>query len=1009
MPRQRRLRVVADEGSGADPLDATSRPDALAALLRSHRDAAQLTQEQLAERAGLSVRTVSDLERGVHARARRSTLEQLARALRLSRIDAGRLAAVGSGDHPSPARFPVSLQAPPRQLPLVGREAACSRFRDIWARVRAGGRGALLFTGEAGIGKSRLLAELAREVAAERAVVLAGRCDEGVSVPYRVLVDAVRPHVRADELADLLAGVGPGAEYLALAAPELASSVAPPAAEVDRDVSRTRLLDAAARLIAIVAGRDPVLLVVDDLHAADPSTLGVLRHLVRLDRQEPFLLLGAYRSTEVGTDHPLTEVYEDLHRHRLFARVDLAGLDAAALGELVEQYTGERPGSSLCEALHRHTGGNPFFVEEILDNLSEQELPLADALSGVPDGARDVVRSRARRLSSDARAALEVAAVAGPTFERRVVAHIAGPGALEGLDEAIASGFVYAHGEEHTFRHGVVRAALLQDLGSRETASLHWRIGEVLELVHATDVDRRLAEIAHHLRLGVSVGDAEKASAFLERLGEQQFRALALDEAVDSLAAAAELAPMDGPRAGRRIRILELLAETHFWRDDPDAMRAAALAAAQLARRCGTAEDLARTAIVAARWNRAGELRHEIVDMLDEAAGRLGAGDSGLKSQVLSLRAYVLQGAARGFDTRSIASEAEAMARRCDDVEAITMALLVQTYTEAGTADLQRYRRVVDELEHSAARVARHDHRRQYRAFMLRARGPLLVASGDRAGYEATRAELGVMAREMRAKYVRSQLYSWDSAIAMAEARFASAHQLTESALAAWDARPDARRVHLVQSAAAGLERGDHAQVAAQIEPLVADSESSIGYAWRGVLAACLAAMGEVEDALRLVEVLAADGFRDLAADHQRPHALRWLCESIALLDASPAARALLPFVEPYSGQLLVGPGLTTVECAADRALAQLLTVLDRPEEADRRYERAIELESRLGLTALATRTEAWRTTTRLRRTRGDAADTRALARSIGTRAEQLGMPGLAATCLEMSAPGGVA
>jgi hypothetical protein len=324
------------------------------------------------------------------------------------------------------------------------------------------------------------------------------------------------------------------------------------------------------------------------------------------------------------------------------------------------------------------------------------------------------------------------------------------------------------------------------------------------------------------------------------------------------------------------------------------------------------------------------------------------------------MRAYVLQGAGRGFDTRTVAADAEAMARRCDDADSLTMALLVRTYAEAGGPAVDRARAIVAELETAAARVSRRDHREQYTSFALRARAQVQLAGGDGIGFAATRRELGAVVDRMRASYVRGQTLQWDAAIAIAEGAFARATDLTTQALATWDARPDAFRVHRIQMGEIALELGDHEAVVPAIEEFVAGDASSGGFAWRAGLATSLAVMGRRDEARRRLEDLGTAAFRGLAADHQRPVALRWLAEGIAMLDLADLAADLLPIVEPYAGTLFVGPAVSTVEGAADRALGQLLMVLGRHADAGRRFEAAAALERQLGFTALETRTRYW-------------------------------------------------
>jgi hypothetical protein len=212
--------------------------------------------------------------------------------------------------------------------------------------------------------------------------------------------------------------------------------------------------------------------------------------------------------------------------------------------------------------------------------------------------------------------------------------------------------------------------------------------------------------------------------------------------------------------------------------------------------------------------------------------------------------------------------------------------------------------------------------------------------------------------------------------------------------------RPDALRVFAVQSAAAGLERAEHAHVLPQVEQLVGGEATSLGYAARALLAAGLATTGSRHEARRRLDALAADGFAGLFDDHLRPQALRWLCEAIVALGAADAATALLPVVEPYAGQLLVGPAVTTIDAAADRAIAQLLRASGRLDDAAQHYERAAALEAELGFTALELHTRRWWIA--LLRERGDPGDVAradAMAADVVARADALGLRTVADAC----------
>ncbi|HZP27439.1 MAG TPA: AAA family ATPase [Acidimicrobiia bacterium] len=968
--------------------------------LRARRIASHLSQEALAERAGVSVRTISDLERGIHLRPRRSTLDALARAFEVEAPAAARITAL-RGDGDPARRLPAHLWPRPDELPLVARDEALARARREWRRVRDGGRAAMAFVGEAGIGKSRVLAEIAAEVLADDAVVLAGRCD-GPSMPYGALVDALRPRLAGDMLDTLGSEIGAHSDHLALLLPELGSRTTAPAAHTDRDAGRARLLDAVDELIATIGAGSPVVLIVDDLHAADVSTLGVLRHLVRSSRPSPLFVLGAYRTAEAGA--ALTDLYEDLHRDRLLARIELSGLDRSDLRTLAEAHTGAQLADDVVDLLTLQTGGNPFFLEELLTSARERNASLAVVLEGVPQNVREVVRARVQRLSEHARHALDVAAVVGKTFDLGVMGQVVGADALAGLDEAATYGFVDRSGDQFAFRHAIVRAALLHDMRPHEVAAIHWRVGEALERLHAADLDSAASEIADHLQRGARAGDPAKAARYLERAGDLQFRSLALDEAVASFSGALELTSPGEPGNLRRMRLLELIAEIHFWRNDPDAMRAAALGAAELARESGSPDDLARTIVVAARWSRGGELDTRMLDLLDDALAGLAPTDHAARSQVLAMRAYTLQAAGCGFPTREIAEEAERTARRSGDAEALALTLLVRCYTEAGAPTVDHRLRIATDLERAAARVLREDHRQQYHSFALGARLQAQLAAGDLAGFAETRCELETIADQRRAPFLRSQLMFLDASLLLAEGKLDAAVERSSRALATWSARPDVLRVFAVQHAIAALERGEHASVLPTIDALSAGNVNSLGYAARALVAAALAASGDIDGARRRLDELAADGFDAFCDDHLRPQALRWLCEAVVSLRAEDHAATLLPIAEPYGGLLLVGPVAATIECGADRAIAQLFATLGHLEEAVGRYERAAALEAELGFTALALHTRRWLAEAiRDRDHDGDDERSRGLALDTGARARRIGMRALADACCRVT------
>jgi predicted ATPase len=244
------------------------------------------------------------------------------------------------GPAPDPAHIRLPLPRPLRvatEFPLVGRDPELARVRQLWAKRAHGPRFAIV-AGEAGIGKTRLAAELAVAVHGEGALVLYGRCDEGLAVPYQPWVEALRPVAEAVGLDRLRAEVGRLAPDLARLLPELDALGQPVSS--DPETERYTLFEAVTALIETATRAQRVLLVLDDLHWAAQPTLLMLRHLMRSERPLRALVLSTYRETELAPDHPLPRLLADLQRDASATTVRIGGLDERGIAALLEAAAG---------------------------------------------------------------------------------------------------------------------------------------------------------------------------------------------------------------------------------------------------------------------------------------------------------------------------------------------------------------------------------------------------------------------------------------------------------------------------------------------------------------------------------------------------------------------------------------------------------------------------------------------------------------------------------------------
>jgi DNA-binding SARP family transcriptional activator len=401
------------------------------------------------------------------------------------------------------------LAWPSRQRPAettgpgyFGREPEMSRLRARLADAAAGRGGVVLLAGEPGIGKSHALRQLAGGAQAGPAIVLAGRCAEGGwAPPFCAFAEAITGYgetVSPGRLRDDLGVTGSALVRIAPRLSDLLPGLAdPPALQPDEE--RFRLLDAVVRFLTALSARAVVLLILDDLQWADAGTAMMLRHVARSCAQRRLLVAGAYRTTEVATEGPLTDLLGAMQAEAGCTTVRLRALGAEAVGRLVAAEAGAPVSASLTTAIAAHTGGNPFFAKEMIRHLTEERALHADSsgelaaslpLVAVPEGVRQVLARRCARLPAAAsRLAESASGVAGPFLfpVAAAAADLGGDAALDALDGLLAAGLIRPGEalERYEFGHALVRQAIYDTLSPSRQARLHRRLAHALEEARA--------------------------------------------------------------------------------------------------------------------------------------------------------------------------------------------------------------------------------------------------------------------------------------------------------------------------------------------------------------------------------------------------------------------------------------------------------------------------------------------------------------------------------------------
>jgi DNA-binding CsgD family transcriptional regulator len=393
------------------------------------------------------------------------------------------------------------------RTPLVGREEELARIGEALERARSGNGSLLLVSGEAGVGKSRLAADIAADAGGP---VLRGAAVNGFTSPYGPIVAALRSQLRSDPQA--LADCGPLHPHLAVLLPELGE----PAAESDRATIFEAIRCAFAHLCAAQAA----VVVLDDLQWSDETTLELLAALASPLQEMPVLVIGIYRSDGLPRDHRLRWLRNEVRRGGRLQEVTLDPLDREATGALLGELLPEAPSPALLDAVHDRTMGSPFFTEELVTALtlrdslrpSRHGLELAERDEvPVPDTIREAVMISVSDLSPEARQAAETAAVIGPTLGLGIAAELA---PATGLAELIEIGLLEeSEPGQARFRHALAQEALYAEVPWMKRRELHGRLAAAIGAGEGSS-----AEAAVHW---LGAGDGPRAREALVQAGRE--------------------------------------------------------------------------------------------------------------------------------------------------------------------------------------------------------------------------------------------------------------------------------------------------------------------------------------------------------------------------------------------------------------------------------------------------------------------------------------------------------
>jgi len=871
-----------------------------------------------------------------------------------------------------------------------------------------GGRGRLfLVAGEPGIGKTWLAEHLATHAAEQGTRVLWGRCWEGTGAPpYWPWGQVIVGLTEGLDEQTLAAWLGAGADQVAQLVPGLGErlgmtttpTVDPPAS----DAARFGLFEAVTGLFRRAASVQPLLLVLDDLHAADEPSLLLLQFLARDLRGARLLVVGTYRDVETERSARTGggAVGELVREGQL---LNLRGLDRAAVQALIETLSGVTPSQARVAAVHATTEGNPLFVRETVRLLATQgALERPGRGLPIPGTIRAVIQHRLAPLSANAVQVLSAAAVVGREFDLALVGpacELPAERVLDGLSEAVVLGVVEVPGEEpgtvgaYRFSHSLIREVLYEQLPLPARTQLHRRVGEAIERQYGTGPGAHVTELARHFAEVAATGQAAKALVYARRAGERAMGMYAYEEAAAEYQRALHALQFAGPDEPLRCELLLRLGEAQARASNYHQAEESCLRAAEIARRLQAPEQLARAALgLGERQVEGGLVNRQLVALLQEALDSLPPDDSALRARLLARLSLELIFSDEPDRTRSLSLEAITIARRLADPAALRTALPTRWMAVWGPDGLAERSALGEEI----LRVARATGDRELELDGHANRAASSLESGDIRTVLAEIAAHARLAEELPVAIQRWAATTMRALRALLEGAFADAERLAEEAVSLQPSRPNVMFTHLVQMALLRWEQGRLEELRDRLQGIV-DRFPRADFA-RAWLSLADAEAGRGDDARR--------GLQSLVEQlPQRPRNGIWLpavalaCVLAARLEEPEAAGSLATILGPYAGHVVSFTASQPVAChgSAWFYLGLLATVTARWELAADHFEAALTAHDRLGARPWLARTRYEHA--RMLLARGQATDrNRALGLLDRARAtaDTLGMAALA-------------
>ena len=836
-----------------------------------------------------------------------------------------------------PSHPPSTTASTTANQTLLGRITEIERLQAILDDCLAGYAQIVLLTGSAGSGKTRLADEIAKLAQQRNAQVVWGQCREDSGAPaYWPWRQLLRTYLRDQNTATTI-----DSPELANLLPELfkqPDSVDNDSDSPDQAQSRFLLFHTVAELLAGSAQQLPLVLIFDDLHRADNPSLRLLEFIAAELGNQPILIIGTYRDTDVPPGHRFQETLSELSRLNNYQTIGLGNLDSTAVSDLVRQILSlpEDRLATVAQQVYERTEGHPLYLVETLRHLRQ-----GGANNELPTSLRAIISQRFAQLPAASVQTLQAAAVIGRRFELLPLSKILDSDidqTLQSLDPALLGLQIETleRPGHYQFSHALIRETLYDTLSGSERLHLHRSLAAVLE-----DADEEPAEIAYHYHQAAPLGVADKATHFSEQAALQAKRMLAYEEAARFYRQALNT-------ASKQQTPVLMFALGNVQLHAGESLQALATfdKTTELAERSGEFKLYAQAAmgIEEALW-RPGLPGDNAVRVLQQALTYITTSDTALNIylQCALVRAFYMIG--DDLKARELQQKTEVEARQHNNPVVLARSLLAGMFANQQPQYLPERLRKGEEAKQLAKtageQILYHD--------VLMWNVNDLLHAGDINTLNQTLAEQRALAKSHKQPFYQYYIILTHVTLALARGDFktSEARSLEALTLARWLPGQDLEGVHGMQMFCIRREQGRLRELAPVVEYFVNTTPDDA--TWQPGLALIYSELNQKDKAQALFDKLAKNDFAALPRDGLWATCLAYLSDVCVFLDAKAQAQFLYDQLLPYQGcQLVIGISIGCLG-AADRFLGTLATILQNWADAEAHFAQALALNERSG------------------------------------------------------------